>query len=85
MKTGEKMVSCPIMNANGEVLGMIQKNSSEDSMESYAIGASYGASLEISALSMNDGALNKIGIKKALPDTSTCLRNKWVRRNTFQS
>ena len=69
MKTGEKMVSCPIMNANGEVLGMIQKNSSDDSMESYAIGASYGSSLEISALSMNDGALNKIGIKKALPDT----------------
>ena len=69
MKTGEKMVSCPIMNANGEVLGMIQKNSSDDSMESYAIGASYGASLEISALSMNDGALKKIGIKKALPDT----------------
>ena len=69
MKTGEKMVSCPIMNANGEVLGMIQKNSSDDSMESYAIGASYGASLEISALSMNDGALKKIGIKKALPET----------------
>jgi tetratricopeptide (TPR) repeat protein len=69
MKTGEKMVSCPIMNANGEVLGMIQKNASDDSMESYAIGATYGASLEISALSMNDGALKKIGIKKALPDT----------------
>ena len=69
MKTGEKMVSCPIMNANGQVLGMIQKNASDESMESYAIGASYGASLQISALSMNDGALNKIGIKKALPDT----------------
>lgn len=69
MKTGEKMVSCPIMNANGQVLGLIQKNASDDSMESYALGASYGASLNISALSMNDGALNKIGIKKALPDT----------------
>ena len=69
MKTGEKTVSCPIMNANGEVLGLIQKNASDESMESYAIGASYGASLTISALSMNDGALNKIGIKKALPDT----------------
>ena len=57
------------MNANGEVLGLIQKNASDESMESYAIGASYGASLAISALSMNDGALNKIGIKKALPDT----------------
>ncbi len=69
MKTSEKTVSCPIMNANGEVLGLIQKNASDESMESYAIGASYGASLAISALSMNDGALNKIGIKKALPDT----------------
>ena len=69
MKTGEKTISCPIMNINGEVLGLIQKNASDDSMESYAIGASYGASLNISALSMNDGALNKIGIKKALPDT----------------
>lgn len=69
MKTGEKTVSCPIMNANGEVLGLIQKNASDETMESYAIGASYGASLAISALSMNDGALNKIGIKKALPDT----------------
>ena len=69
MKTGEKTVSCPIMNSNGEVLGLIQKNASDESMESYAIGASYGASLAISALSMNDGALNKIGIKKALPDT----------------
>ena len=69
MKTGEKTVSCPIMNAKGEVLGLIQKNASDESMESYAIGASYGASLAISALSMNDGALNKIDIKKALPDT----------------
>lgn len=69
MKTGEKTVSCPIMNANGQVLGLIQKNASDDSTESYAIGASYGASLNISALSINDGALNRIGIKKALPDT----------------
>ncbi|MBO5250965.1 MAG: serine protease [Bacteroidaceae bacterium] len=69
MKTGEKMVSCPIMNVNGEVVGMIQKNASEESDESYAIAGNYGQSLAISALSFNDDALNKIGIKKALPDT----------------
>ena len=69
MKTGEKLVSCPIMNAAGEVLGMIQKNADNESAESYAIGASYGAALSINALSMNDGSLNKIGIKKALPET----------------
>ena len=69
MNAGEKFVSCPIMNANGEVLGMIQKNTSDNSKESYAIGASYGESLTINVLSMNDGTLNNIGIKKGLPDT----------------
>ena len=57
------------MNANGEVLGLIQKSASEEDKESYAIGASYGESLSISPLSANDINLNKIGIAKALPET----------------
>lgn len=69
LKTNEKMVSCPVMNGNGEVVGMIQKNATTDSDESYAIGTSYGEALEISALSLGDASLNKIGIKKALPNT----------------
>lgn len=69
MTTGEKTVSCPIMNANGEVLGLIQKSASDETKESYAIGATYGASLSITALSVNDLALNSIGIKKGLPET----------------
>lgn len=69
MKTNDKTVSCPIMNTNGEVIGMIQKSVSDDEKESYAIGASYGSALNITALSTNDRALQTIGIKKALPDT----------------
>ena len=69
LKTNEKMVSCPVMNVNGEVVAMIQKNATTDSDESYAIGTSYGDALEIAALSFSDGSLNGIGIKKALPDT----------------
>lgn len=69
LKTGEKMISCPVMNVNGEVVGMIQKNASEESTESYALGSSFGAALEISALSFSDDALLNVGIKKALPDT----------------
>ena len=69
LKTNEKMVSCPVMNMNGEVVAMIQKNATTDSDESYAIGSSYGEALEISALSFSDASLNGIGIKKALPDT----------------
>ena len=68
LKTNDKMVSCPVMNGNGEVVAMIQKNATPESEESYAISTTYGQALEISALSFSDGALNRIGIKKALPD-----------------
>ena len=57
------------MNEVGEVIGMIQKSVSSDEKESYAIGVSFGTSLNISAFSANDRALQSIGIKKALPDT----------------
>lgn len=68
MQTTDKTVSCPIMNGNGEVLGLIQKNSDPESKESYAIGVTYASSLSISALSVNDFTLNSIGIKKGLPE-----------------
>ncbi len=67
MKTTDKTISCPIMNAAGEVIGMIQKNADKESKESYAIGIGYATSLSISALSGSDFTLNSIGIKKALP------------------
>ena len=69
IQTTAKTISCPIMNTNGEVLGMIQKNASDEATESYAIGASYGASLNISAFSANDMTLNKIKIPKAIPES----------------
>ena len=36
-----------------------KKNASDEAKESYAIGATYGASLSITALSLNDMSLNK--------------------------
>ena len=68
MQTTDKTVSCPIMNEAGQVVGMIQKNSDPKSTESYAIGIRYLTNLNISALSVNDMALNSIGIKKGLPE-----------------
>ena len=67
MKTTEKTVSCPVMNSNGEVIGLIQTNADEESKESYAIGIGYAQNLSINALSGNDHTLNSIGIKKGLP------------------
>ncbi len=68
MQTNDKTVSCPLMNQNGEVLGLIQKNVTEDSKESFAIGIGYAKSLSIGALSGTDFTLNSIGIRKGLPD-----------------
>lgn len=67
MQTTDKTISCPVMNANGEVIALIQKNADSESQESYAIGVNYASSLAINALSLNDMTLNAIGIKKALP------------------
>lgn len=55
------------MNANGEVIGLIQKNADAESKESFAIGIGYAMNLSINALSGSDYALNNIGIKKGLP------------------
>ena len=68
MPTNEKTVSCPITNANGEVLGMIQKSASAQSADSYALDAAFAANLALNALSLMDYSLNSIGIRKGLPD-----------------
>lgn len=68
IKSSSKSISCPVMNANGQVIGLIQKSATEDAKEIYAIGASLAEALNISALSINDTYLSRINIKKALPD-----------------
>lgn len=68
MKTGVKDVSCPLMNENGEVIGLIQRNSGSEDEKSYALGINYAKSLSINALSGSDTTLKSIKIKKGLPD-----------------
>lgn len=66
----DKMVSCPVVNAEGEVFGLAQKSSGEDTTTvCYALGVDYAMAQNINPLSYNDRSLNEIGIKKALPDT----------------
>ena len=68
LKTGDKTVSCPLVNGAGEVVGLIQKNSDSESEESYALGINFANALSINAMSGSDSNLNAIGIKKDLPD-----------------
>lgn len=70
MKLDDKMVSCPVMNAEGQVIGLAQQSSGKDvDQVCYAVGTSYGKSLTISPLSVNDLTLKSIGIKKGFPET----------------
>lgn len=70
MKLDDKMVSCPVMNADGQVVGLAQKSSGKDADQiCYVVGASYGRALTISALSVSDLNLKNINIKKGLPET----------------
>lgn len=70
MHLKDKMVSCPVMNVEGQVFGLAQKSSGKDTTTiCYAVGTDFAMGQNISALSFNDRSLTSIGIKKALPDT----------------
>ena len=70
MQMKDKMVSCPVMNAQGQVFGIAQKSSGIDTVTTcYAAGAAFAMAQKISALSLGDAALKKIGIRKGLPET----------------
>lgn len=70
MAMKEKMVSCPVMNAEGQVFGIAQKSTGVDTITTcYAAGASFAMAQKINALSFNDMALKNIGIRKGLPET----------------
>lgn len=68
MSTGAKDVSCPLMNENGEVIGLIQRSSDSEEKKGYALGINYAKSLSINALSGSDATLKSIKIKKGLPE-----------------
>lgn len=68
LNTTDKMVSCPVTNANGEAIGLIQNAASNTENSSYAIGVSFASGLSINALSGGDYVLNNIGIKKGFPE-----------------
>ena len=70
LRLKEKMVSCPLVTAEGTVFGLAQKSSGQDTtIVCYAADVRYAMDQKISALSYTDFALKDIGIKKALPDT----------------
>lgn len=68
MQMPENAIGCPLMNDNGEAIGIMQQPAQAGAATSYAVGARFAADLKITGLSLNDAALQKTGIKLALPD-----------------
>jgi len=74
MEIPENTVGCPLLNENGEVIGLMQQSASANQSAAtpqqlaYAISARYANDMKISGLSMNDASLQKTGIKIAMPD-----------------
>lgn len=69
MALKDKMVSCPVTTADGQVFGLAQKSSGQDTATTcYAAGAAFAMSQTISALSLGDANLQDIGIRKGLPE-----------------
>lgn len=68
VKAPENSVSSPLLNDDGEVVGLMQRPFNASDTVAYAVGAAYANSLKTNGLSINDATLSSTSIKKELPD-----------------
>ena len=68
MQMPENTVGCPLLNDNGEAIGLMQQQARQGDTLSYAISAAFVADMKITGLSLNDASLRKTGIRMALPE-----------------
>ena len=68
MTTTDLQVGCPVLNEQGEVVGILQPSASGKTSTGYAVCASFANSLHMTGLSLSDQVLRSIKIAKALPD-----------------
>lgn len=60
--------SCPLLNEEGEVIGMIQPSANAQDTLSYAISVVFADSLRMTGFSLNEPVYQQTQIKKELPD-----------------
>lgn len=63
-----RYAGCPVFNANGELLGHVQMSAEGNDKPAFVMGVTYGNTLSISAIDVNNNDLNSIKIAKALPE-----------------
>jgi len=67
MPADELHTSCPVLNQDGEVIGMLQPAADNQQTSSYAVSASFVADMHATGLSINDATLRLTAIAKAIP------------------
>lgn len=67
MQVPENAGGCPLLNDNGEVVGIMQQPTQGDT-NGYATSINMAADMKAPPLMINDPTLNMTAIKKALPD-----------------
>ena len=64
VKLTERSTSCPVVNSEGEVIGLVQMTAKADEEKSYAISATYVNELQITAINANSADYRDILIRK---------------------
>ena len=67
LSMGENQVSCPLLNASGQVIGMMQQPAVVGDSLSYAVSARFVDSLKITGINYNDETFKLTQVKKLLP------------------
>ena len=68
LQAQEQQQGCPILNEEGQVVGLLQAAADQNSTTSYAVSAPFAVSLHTNGLSMSDAALKTVRIPLAIPD-----------------
>lgn len=71
----EKFFGCPLINAAGQVVAVVQKNVQKDAASACAIDVNFVQDFSIKAMSAINTDLNAINIAKALPDDAGEVRS----------
>ena len=69
MKAEEKNISAPLLNDNGEVIGLLQPAATGADSLCYAISARFADSLKVTGLSINDQTLKQTQIRMEMPES----------------
>lgn len=69
MKAEEKNISSPLLNENGEVIGLLQPAATGTDSLCYAISARFADSLKVTGLSINDPTLKQTQIRMEMPES----------------